>query len=365
MKPFELFAVVQPGLEKYAIEEFQGLGIKYNEVENGGISFVGHLTTLFKVNIQARCISRVLLRIGKFHADTFWQLEKGLAKLPWDDFISIQDICIRSTSIASNLYHEKAITERCINTLNQHYGKPIRVQSSPDALNTQLILIQVEHDQVTVSIDSSGAHLHKRGYMKMRSPAPIRETIAAGLIKASGWMESDRELLDPMCGSGTIPIEAAVMACNFPLSQYRNFAFQKWGIFNKDLFKRVNDEAGEQIHPMKKGLIHASDISEEMVKIAIQNAKAARVEEYIDFSVLPAHKWHKPLARYQVITNPPYGKRISNQTRISLQQIFEAMQANGSIVDLFIPLEEVGKWYIRKLHFSCKNGGIPIQAIRI
>jgi putative N6-adenine-specific DNA methylase len=365
MKPYDLFAVVQPGLEQIAAQEFDELGIRIHGIKKGGITFAGHLTTLFKLNINSRCISRILLRMGFFHADSFWNLERELSKLPWRDFISDQDICLRVTSISSKLYHEKAIAERCINTLNQLYGKTISIQGSPDEPNTQLILIQVEKDKFTVSMDSSGAHLHRRGYMKLRSPAPIRETLAAGLIKSSGWLNSDRALLDPMCGSGTIPIEAAVIDCQIPLSKYRGFAFQKWGIFRDDLFKKVHEEALEKILPMSSGKIVASDISEDMINIARRNAAAAGVSEYISFSVMHAQLYHTPLSKYHIISNPPYGKRLTKESHDSIRHLFGAMKKDGSIVDLFIPKEEIANWYVRKLHFACKNGGIPIQAIRI
>jgi putative N6-adenine-specific DNA methylase len=365
MKPYDLFAVVQPGLEQIAAHEFDEIGIKFNGLEKGGISFAGHLTTLFKLNILSHCISRILLRMGTFHAENFWTLEKELAKLPWKDFITDQDICLRVTSISSKLYHEKAIAERVINSLNQIFSKAIRIQGRSDSPNTLLILIQVEHDEFKVSIDSSGAHLHKRGYLRYRSLAPIRETLAAGLIKSSGWLSSDRQLLDPMCGSGTIPIEAAVMACHLPLSKYREFSFQKWGIFRDDLFQKVHEEAMNKVIKIATNKLIASDIREDMVTIAVKNAESAGVSDYISFSVQAANYYHQPLAKYHIITNPPYGKRLSMEPQDSIRRIFETLQRNGSIVDIFIPEDEINVWKARKVHFICKNGGISVHAIRI
>src|SRR4051812_6625037 len=217
-EPFELFAATAPGLESIAAGELKSLGVKGRQ-EPGGVAFEGDLNGVYLANLWLRTASRVLLRLGRFHASTFYELERRAKKLPWADFLpATGSVEVRVTCRKSRLYHSDAVAERILGAIARvaPAGIDVKIGAAPgegddeaETSSRQLIVVRIVDDQCEVSADTSGELLHRRGYRQEVARAPLRETLAAAMVLASGW-DKRQPLLDPMCGSGTIPIEAAL-----------------------------------------------------------------------------------------------------------------------------------------------------------
>src|SRR6476661_1282703 len=222
----ELFASTALGLESIAAGELKSVGVRGKQ-ETGGVAFSGDLGRLYRANLWLRTASRVLVRLGRFHASTFYELERRSRKLPWTEFLPREGtVNVRATCRKSRLYHSDAVAARVLGAIAAAAPAGIRVQQSragagedgdeelvDEPGSSQLFVVRIVHEQVEISADSSGELLHRRGYRKEVAKAPLRETLAAAMVLASGWRRSER-LRDPMCGSGTIPIEAALIARN-------------------------------------------------------------------------------------------------------------------------------------------------------
>lgn len=314
------FAVTAPGLDQITAEEIRLLGLA-PEIEPGGVSFKSDEDGLYRANLYLRTASRVIARVGQFfYATTFTDLRTKAGRLPWEKFLTPgQPISIRVTCHKSKLIHSDAVAERIATSIADRLGveSPVTKKNSDEAQdriadkaeeNIQLIIVRLVNDQVMISMDSSGELLHRRGYRLALAKAPLRETLAAGMILASGW-DAMSPMIDPFCGSGTIPIEAALMAAGIPPGINRSFAFMKWPGFSK-----VNwDTILSQIPERKKieFPIIASDRDAGAVKIAFENAKRAGVEKSIDFQCQAVSSINPPEQKGWMITNPPYGVRVS------------------------------------------------------
>ncbi len=369
MKPYRIFVVVQPGLEDIAEREIQALGYKDLVRIKGGFFLFGHQSTVMKLNFACRCISRVLIEIAEFEAKSFSQLEHCLNQVNWQDFLSKQNVCIHVSSYQSGLYHEKAISERVINTLSDVFKKTITVVGSPDEENTQLIVVYAKHDKFTIRMDTSGAHLHKRGYGIYKEDAPIRETIACAMLYAAGWPELYNQLHDPLCGSGTIAIEAALLAKKIPWCEYREFAFQRWSIFNQELFDKVRTELiGKMVeHPTVT--IFASDMDSKSVNSARLNSEQAKLNDSIQFSVARLNENYIDKNSI-VVTNPPWGKRIETGVGIdSIQTIWHELfnvYRRGQGVFFILPETQEAEFsYTYKTLLRFEAGGIKVKYIRL
>ena len=229
--PLQMFAVSAPGLEPYTALELRQLDLLPDESGkelistwqapgteddlSGGVAFEGNLRSVYLANLWLRSANRVLLRLGDFQAAAFSELRKKASRLPWEHYLTPgRAVSLRVTCHKSRLYHSDAVAERVAGAIGDRLGKPVRVvkfDEQAEQPKSQLILVRLVHDRCTISIDSSGALLHRRGYRLAIAKAPLRETLAAGLLIASGWQPAS-PLLDPFCGSGTIPIEAALLA---------------------------------------------------------------------------------------------------------------------------------------------------------
>ncbi|MEI6289016.1 MAG: class I SAM-dependent RNA methyltransferase [Chloroflexota bacterium] len=314
------FAVTAPGLDQITADEIRQLGLA-PEIEPGGVSFKSDDDGMYRANLYLRTASRVLARVGQFfYATTFSDLREKSGRLPWEKFILPgQPISIRVTCHKSKLIHSDAVAERIAGSIYDRLGieSPVTKKSADEAQdriadkaeeNIQLIIVRLVNDQVMVSMDSSGELLHRRGYRLALAKAPLRETLAAGVILASGW-DARSPLIDPFCGSGTIPIEAAMLAAGIPPGINRNFAFMKWPGFSKTNWDTILAQVPEQ-REIDFPII-ASDRDAGAVKIAYENAKRAGVEKNIDFHCQAVSSINPPEQKGWLITNPPYGVRVS------------------------------------------------------
>jgi len=310
----DLFAVVTPGLESIAFKEMQGSGLSHLTKENGGILYQGDLNTIYRSNLNLRTVSRILVRLGHFHASAFSELRKKASRLPWEKFIAPgQPLSIRATSHKSRLYHSDGVVERILGAINDRLGS-ISTHHKPSGLYeknpVQLVVVRIVNDECMISIDSSGELLHRRGYRLETAKAPLRETLAASLIIASGWDEK-APLLDPFCGSGTIPIEAALMAKGIPPGYSREFSFMLWPNYDRAIWENMVSEY--KIKPSKElPIIQASDRDAGAIEISRANAERAGVLDLIEFNCRAISSIAPPDNPGFIVTNPPYGLRVSS-----------------------------------------------------
>jgi len=336
--PLHLFAVTAPGLADYAAAELRALGLlppaalaaaqdaavspavasraaaSPVAVEPGGVEFRGDLSTLYRANLHLRTVSRLLVRLGEFRAVTFAELRKKAGQLTWERFLSPgQPVALHVTCRKSKLYHSDAVAERVVGAIGDRLGKltpqrkPADEDGPADADAAQLVIVRFVNDICTISLDSSGELLHRRGYRLATAKAPLRETLAAGLLAASGgdWRSP---LLDPFCGSGTIAIEAALMAAGIPPGWKRRFAFMDWPEFDAGAWQALLAE----IHPQPPQVeILASDRDAGAVAMAQANAERAGVAGWVRLSQRAVSAVEPPGEPGWVVTNPPYGLRVS------------------------------------------------------
>jgi putative N6-adenine-specific DNA methylase len=310
----DLFAVVGPGIEQIALSEMRGLGLSSLKAENGGISFQGDLNDIYRSNLHLRTVSRILVRLGHFHASAFSELRKKASRLPWEKYITLgQAVAIRATSHKSRLYHSDAVVERILGAIGDHLGSISTLHKPTQPEDTgliQLIIVRLVNDECTVSIDSSGENLHRRGYRLATAKAPVRETLAAAILLASGW-DIHKPLLDPFCGSGTIPIEAALLAQGVPPGLKRQFVFMSWPDYNKSLWEKQLATYQKKAL-VKRFSILASDRDAGAIEMAKANAIRAGVSDLIQLDCQSVSAISPPSEAGWVITNPPYGIRVTS-----------------------------------------------------
>jgi len=323
------FAVAAPGLEAFTLRELEELGLLppkddglgrssqeeatgSHSLEAGGVTFKGSRADLYRANLHLRTASRILARLGHFfYATTFAELEKRSSNLPWERFLSPgQPVSLRVTCHKSKLYHSDGVARTVAAGMAMRLGKPSPVSAPDDGSRqpAQLIIVRLAEDRCTISVDSSGTLLHKRGYRQALAKAPLRETLAAGLLMASGW-DRHSPLLDPFCGSGTIPIEAALMAAGIPPGLHRGFAFMDWPDYDANLWQALLRQVPNEGQPM--ALIQGSDRDEGAVRMAAANAERAGVAEWIELKPRAVSAIEPPAGTGWVVTNPPYGERVS------------------------------------------------------
>ena len=315
MNEFEFIAPCHFGMESVLKREITDLGYKIASVEDGKVSFLGDEQAICRANIFLRTTERILLKVGKFKAETFDELFEKTKALPWERFITEDGKfwVAKATSIKSKLFSpsdiqsimKKAMVER----LKLKYKKDWFEESGADFP----IRVTIIKDEVTIGIDTSGASLHKRGYRLLTSKAPITETLAAALILLTPW-KKDRILIDPFCGCGTIPIEAAMIGANIAPGMNRSFISEKWThLIPKKYWYEAITEANDLIIDDFEMNIQGYDIDGSMVKAARENAKLAGVDQYIHFQQRPMQDLSSPKKYGFIITNPPYGERIEEK----------------------------------------------------
>lgn len=310
---FEMVAKTFQGLEDILAEELKNLGATNIETGRRMVSFEGDLELLYKANLCCRTALRILKPIYKFIAKDTDSLYEMVKEFDWTKVLSLgKTFSIDTVTNSDEFTHSRFVTYRVkdaiVDFFKDKYGadkRPgVRLQDADVMIN-----VHIAGDRVTLSLDSSGESLHKRGYRVAQTEAPINEVLAAGIILKSGW-KGECPLVDPMCGSGTFLIEAALIAANINPGIYRKgFAFEQWNDFDVELFDSLyNDDSNEREFTHK---IYGADISPKAIAIAEKNIKQAGVSRYIDLQIKPLSQWTEAPEKGMIVTNPPYGERIS------------------------------------------------------
>ena len=247
---YDLFAVCQPGLERIVADELRSLGIANPQPVHGGVEFSGFLTHIYRVNLRSRTTERVLLRLREFRAETFRELHHKAARTAWEEFLTPGcAVSIRTTCRKSRLIHSGGVTERILSGISDRLGKPSTMVTTDEenkSARPNFIVVRLVDDHCQISLDTSGALLHFRGYRQATAKAPLRETLAAAMLLSCGWTH-DRSLLDPFCGAGTIPIEAALIARKIAPGRKRDFAFMEWQKFDRAEWDALLDQADSAV----------------------------------------------------------------------------------------------------------------------
>ena len=315
MRTFDLLVPCHFGLEAVLKREIYDLGYEITKVEDGRVTFEGDEEAVCRANIFLRTAERVMIQVGRFKATTFEELFQGIKNLPWEEYIPEDGKfwVKKASSINSKLFSpsdiqsiaKKAMVER----MKQNYHKEWFKEDGA-AYPVRIFLLK---DEVTVALDTSGDSLHKRGYRTMTSKAPLTETLAASLIMLTPWRK-DRILVDPFCGSGTFPIEAAMIAANIAPGMNRDFTAEEWtNMIDRKLWYECVKEAEDMIDTTVKVDIQGYDIDGDVIKAARENAKRAGVEHMIHFQQRAVADLSHPKKYGFIITNPPYGERLEDK----------------------------------------------------
>jgi putative N6-adenine-specific DNA methylase len=296
----DAFVVVVPGLEQLLLEEVQRLGVRPARAVRGGVECTITWPQLWAINLRSRLATRVVVRVARFHADGFHSLGKGLAAVDWSAWLAPDaGIAVAATTDkVSKLYHSVAVEERVAEAL----GRP---------LGTQALQVRVQRDEVTISLDASGAPLHHRGWRGPAGKAPMRESLAAALAIASGW-DAKSPLVDPFCGSGTVAIEAAMIARRMAPGRNRSFAFEQWPSFDAEGWQRLLRGADGDVVTKCPPII-ASDRDAGAIAAVVENAPRAGVGDNVEAVQRTVSDLALPARRGWLVSNPPYGHRVGGQ----------------------------------------------------
>lgn len=318
MRKFELIAPCHFGLEVVLKKEITDLGYEITQVENGRVTFEGDADAVCRANIFLRTAERVLLKVGSFRAETFEDLFQGTKAIPWEEYIPKDGKfwVAKASSIQSKLFSPSDIQSIMKKAMVERLKREYEMDWFPENGSSYPLRVFLYKDQVTIGIDTTGESLHKRGYRTLTSKAPITETLAAALIMLTPW-NKDRILVDPFCGSGTFPIEAAMMAANIAPGMNRSFLSEDW----KDLVPRkywygAMDDANEAVNMDVQVDIQGYDVDGDIIKAARANAEAAGVDQLIHFQQRPVSALSHPKKYGFIITNPPYGERIEEKENL-------------------------------------------------
>lgn len=368
-------AVTALGLAPWCADELRALGIAVREVDDAGVTFDATPEALARAHVGSAIASRIIVRLAEFEARGFAELERHARRVPWGRVVSPGRVVrLRVTSRKSKLYHTGAIAERLWPAL-MAAGAVSAAPSAPsdddrDDVETgdddaQLVVVRVHRDVVTISADASGALLHRRGWRLATAKAPMRETLAAALLAAARY-DGGGPLVDPLAGSGTIGIEAARRARGLPPGLGRDFAFERWPAHDPAVLARVRDAARSAARPRAAAPIICNDRDPGAVAAIIANAERAGVREDIEVQQGPASRVVLPGGRGWIVTNPPYGKRITGgddprDLYISLGRVWRAQAAGWHVAVIGppalarafgLPLEAVA---------ATRNGGLAVS----
>ena len=349
-KYFELIAPCHFGMEAVLKKEILDLGYEISQVEDGRVTFLGDDEAICRANVFLRTAERVLLKAGSFHAETFEELFQNIKNISWEDLIPKDGKfwVTKASSIKSKLFSpsdiQRIVKKAMVERMKQAYG----LEVFPETGSSFPLRVFLYKDQVTVGIDTSGESLHKRGYRTLASKAPITETLAAALILLTPW-KKDRILVDPFCGCGTFPIEAAMMAANMAPGMNRSFLAEDWeNLIPKKRWYETIDEANDLVDLGIQVDIQGYDLDGEVIKAAKSNAEAAGVEKLIHFQKRPLSAFSHPKKYGFLITNPPYGDRIEEKENLPAlyQEIGERFRALDSWSAYIITAYEDAEKYI-------------------
>ncbi len=376
LKRLDLFAVTAPGIEQLTVDELRRLGVKGEIAEKGRVRFAGSASAIYAANLHLRTASRVVLKIAQFHASSFAELERRAKHVPWSDHITSGGaVRFRVTCKKSRLYHSDAVVERLMTAVSRVAGD-MRISevadddaSSEMADATQLFIVRLLNDEVSISADTSGALLHKRGYRAEMTRASLRETLAAAMLLASEW-KPGAPLLDPLCGSGTIPIEAVMIARNIAPGLNRSFAFERWPSFDAELWASLKEKASEGRDDSVMPPIIGGDRDSGAIEVSRRNAERAGVAKAVEFQQrslaesLAVFETAAP-ARGAIVTNPPYGVRVSGGA--GLKNLYgllgSRVRERGWSLGILTSDEKLARQSGAELKpaFRTSNGGIPVS----
>lgn len=310
MKEFNMLAKTYFGLEDILAKELTELGANEIETERRAVRFKGDKALLYKANLCLRSAIRILVPIAQFKATDADEVYEKAKKINWEEYIGIkQSFIINETVNSENFRHSKFVAYRLKDAIADYFTELYDKRPSVSITSPDIYIdIHISHNECTISLDSSGVSLHKRGYRNSQNEAPISEAQAAGMLLMAGW-DGSKDFIDPMCGSGTFLIEAALIALNIPPCIYRTqFAFEKWKDFDKELFDDLyNDDSEEREFTHK---IIGYDVNPNTVKIAQENIKAAGLSKYIEVQCRDIANFEEVTEPSLIVTNPPYGERL-------------------------------------------------------
>ena len=322
-KEFKMIAKTMMGLEDVLAGELIALGANNLEIGKRMVSFTGDLTLMYRANVCCRTALRILRPVYSFNARNTDDIYKKIKAMNWAEHLSVDStFAIDAVTFSDVFNHSKFVAYRVKDAIVDYFMQRSGERPSVNIDNPDLLInFHIAQNTCTLSFDSSGESLHKRGYRVAQTEAPLNEVLAAGMILKSGW-HGESNFVDPMCGSGTLLIEAALIATNTPPGIYRkSCAFEKWKNFNQDLFESIyNDDSNERQFNFK---IYGSDISNEAVEIARSNIKSAGMSQYIDLKVMPIEDYKEaPAEGGMLIFNPPYGERLKPE---NIDKLYEAI----------------------------------------
>mgnify|MGYP001125881055 FL=1 len=353
MKQYELIAPCHFGMEAVLKREIQNLGYEISQVDNGKVTFFGDAAAIARANIFLRTTERILLKIDSFRATSFDDLFEAVKAIPWADYIPEDGKfwVTKANSVSSKLFSpsdiQKIVKKAMVEKLKQTYHTDWFEETGA----SYPLRISIVKDIVTIGLDTTGESLHKRGYRKFTAPAPVTETLAAAMILLSPW-HADRMLIDPFCGSGTFPIEAAMIAANIAPGMNRKFTAQKWtNIIDKQLWYDAVDEAEDMINLDVETDIQGFDIDADVIRKARSNAENAGVEKLIHFQERSVADLSHHKKYGFIITNPPYGERLEDKE--TLPGIYSAFGRQFAKLDswsayMITSYEDAVKYFGRK-----------------
>ncbi|BCA80569.1 class I SAM-dependent RNA methyltransferase [Desulfuromonas sp. AOP6] len=301
----QLFAVTAPGLEVVCAAELQHLGMAGVAAVPGGVEFTGTLADIYRANLWLRTASRVVIRLGAFRSRDFPDLYKKALRLPWGRFIRAEtSVRVKTASHRSRLVHGGRIAETVAAAIDRSLGRQLEAGQGEE----QLVLVRFDDDHCQISMDTSGELLHRRGYREESAQAPLRETLAAGILALLGW-DGGTPLVDPMCGSGTFVIEGALLAANLPPGGGRHFAFMNWPGFRPGLWEALKLEAARARREIEVSIC-GSDRNPVALAAARRNAERAGVADLVRLEVADLAESRASAVAGTILCNPPYGERL-------------------------------------------------------
>ena len=320
---FKLIATCAAGIESIVGNELKHLGYKVN-VENGRVRFDGDVADIAKTNLWLRTADRIKIVVGEFTAKTFEELFQGVESLNWEDFLPLDaEFPVAGKSQKSTLHNVpsvQAITKKAIVTkMSTVYHRRTKL---PETGALYPIEVAINKDKVLITLDTTGSSLFKRGYRVNKGGAPLKENMAAALVLLARWYP-EMPFVDPVCGSGTIPIEAALIGCNIAPGLKRNFAFENWEWVDKDIVKQAREQAQAAIKKDVDLDISGYDIDGSMIEIAKENAVQAGVQDIVNFKQMAVKDFKTDKINGVIVANPPYGERLSDKEHV--HQLYQQM----------------------------------------
>lgn len=315
MQTYELVAPCHFGLEAVLKREIYDLGYEITRVEDGRVTFTGDAEAICRANLFLRTAERVLVQVGRFQATTFDELFEGTKALSWEEYLpkNAKFWVKKASSVKSKLFSPSDIQSIVKKAVVERLKGQYHIQWFEEDGAAYPLRVFLLKDEVTVTIDTTGESLHKRGYRTMAGAAPLSETLAASLIMLTPW-HADRILVDPFCGSGTFPIEAAMMAANIAPGMNRDFLSQEWNsLVPKKVWYEALEEANDLVDTDVQTAIQGYDIDEGVIAIARENARRAGVDKLIHFQRRSVAQLRHPKKYGFIITNPPYGERLEDK----------------------------------------------------